>query len=780
MLKFGKNKNEPSAALHARYSAAYAKQRLRRMLGIFFVCLIVPLYFLVVMARQKIESDEFIQNRADAEDLLRRVNQHVQELLTTEDKRPFGDYGFVNIAANALLNQQRIGFSPLAELPPQSSIPGIIGYFQVDPDGSFHSPVLPELGDDGIGADRFGWSKEELKRRLDLKDRLKGMLKAEHGFIQVSALEKQNLAPGPLYRAGLIDILASPAYAQPATNVDSATRSQSVAGEPVLGGKLAEKKAVVSDKIQIDDESLGTSLAIQQVPVSPKKLSEYNIDQRLWSNQGQAAMPEQQGAFDQADTQAEQRFRRKEKVVLPEPRRQLEELNTFFGRRSSAQPAQNAESEPLLHDKPGSTQGGYKQEAKEQEGSAVASQSSGLRVLEFEGEVDPLQFRILQEGVVAFYRKVWRNKQRYVQGFLCDTDQFFSGMVRTIFDSSQVGTISSLIIGYNGDVFRRFEPRQSRDQSRGYFALKQEEPPAEKGILLYRAFLAPPLESLEFIFAAREIPLGAGAMFVNFLVVCLSAVLLVGLWGIYRLGIGQIELAAQRSNFVSAVSHELKTPLTSIRMYAEMLRSDWVPQEEKRRSYYDYIFFESERLSRLITNVLQLSKLSNADAPLELKEYEASQLLELAKSKVQSQIQAAQFEMEIRGPVGKDSLERSFVLAEEDSFARIFINLVDNAIKFSVKAEKKAIELGYRVSADKREVTFYVRDYGPGVDRAQMKKIFQLFYRGQDEMTRTTPGTGIGLALVRELARKLGASVDLQNREPGAEFQVKFGANGAE
>jgi two-component system, OmpR family, phosphate regulon sensor histidine kinase PhoR len=353
-------------------------------------------------------------------------------------------------------------------------------------------------------------------------------------------------------------------------------------------------------------------------------------------------------------------------------------------------------------------------------------------------------------------------------------------MVRTIFDSSKVGTISSLIIGYNGDVFRRFEPRQSGYQSEGYFALRQENYPKEKGILLYRAFLAPPLESLEFIFAAREIPLGPGAMLANFLVVCLGVVLLVGLWGIYRLGVGQIELAAQRSNFVSAVSHELKTPLTSIRMYAEMLRSDWVPDEERRRSYYDYIFFESERLSRLIANVLQLSKLSNADAPLELKEYEAAQLLELAKGKVQSQIQAAEFQMEIKGPGGRDSLEKAFVLADEDSFARIFINLVDNAIKFSVKAEKKAIELGCRISADRGEVIFYVRDYGPGVDRAQMKKIFQLFYRGQDEMTRTTPGTGIGLALVRELARKLGASVDLQNREPGAEFQVKFRANGAE
>jgi signal transduction histidine kinase len=117
--------------------------------------------------------------------------------------------------------------------------------------------------------------------------------------------------------------------------------------------------------------------------------------------------------------------------------------------------------------------------------------------------------------------------------------------------------------------------------------------------------------------------------------------------------------------------------------------------------------------------------------------------------------------------------EELCVEADEDSFAAIVINLVDNALKFSKDASKKEIDIGFRYyTSGTKKVVFFVRDYGPGVDRAQMRRIFQLFYRAESEMTRTTPGTGIGLALVKELAAKMGAKVDVSNREPGAEFQI--------
>ena len=117
-------------------------------------------------------------------------------------------------------------------------------------------------------------------------------------------------------------------------------------------------------------------------------------------------------------------------------------------------------------------------------------------------------------------------------------------------------------------------------------------------------------------------------------------------------------------------------------------------------------------------------------------------------------------------------------MAEEDAFSRIFINLVDNALKFSRTAEQKVVVIGYRLAngggSEEGEVVFFVRDYGPGIDRDQRKKLFRLFYRGENELTRTTPGTGIGLALVKELAAKMNAQVDLESKEPGVEFTVRF------
>jgi len=100
------------------------------------------------------------------------------------------------------------------------------------------------------------------------------------------------------------------------------------------------------------------------------------------------------------------------------------------------------------------------------------------------------------------------------------------------------------------------------------------------------------------------------------------------------------------------------------------------------------------------------------------------------------------------------------------------INLVDNAIKFSLPAPEHRLQIGVR--ADDDRIIVSVRDFGPGVPKSQMKKIFQLFYRSGSELTRESLGTGIGLALVRQLAHAMHGEVDVLNRQPGAEFQLRL------
>jgi signal transduction histidine kinase len=290
---------------------------------------------------------------------------------------------------------------------------------------------------------------------------------------------------------------------------------------------------------------------------------------------------------------------------------------------------------------------------------------------------------------------------------------------------------------------------------------------------LYNAPLEAPLDAVELAFHVGRMPRSGGAVMVDALAGTLVLVLLVGHYGLYRLGLQQIDLAVQRSDFVSAVSHELRTPLTAIRMYGEMLRAGWVQDEARRQTYYDFIFFESERLSRLIANVLQLARLTNHDAPLELKEYPLHHLLDIVRSKVSTQADAAGFALRFLTESEADDLAAAAVLADEDAFVQIFINLVDNALKFSANAEVKRVDIGLRRHASQpRQAVLFVRDYGPGVAPDQMQRIFQLFYRAEDELTRQTKGTGIGLALVKVLATKMHATVTLCNRNPGAEFQL--------
>jgi signal transduction histidine kinase len=138
------------------------------------------------------------------------------------------------------------------------------------------------------------------------------------------------------------------------------------------------------------------------------------------------------------------------------------------------------------------------------------------------------------------------------------------------------------------------------------------------------------------------------------------------------------------------------------------------------------------------------------------------------RSKVSSQIERAGFEMHL---VCENQASAAVVEVDSDFFSQIIINLVDNATKFSMKAKVRVIDITCSLAHD-RTVLFSVRDYGPGVPRDQIKKIFRLFYRSQSELTRETVGTGIGLALVHQLALAMNGQVDVVNKVPGAEFRL--------
>jgi len=399
----------------------------------------------------------------------------------------------------------------------------------------------------------------------------------------------------------------------------------------------------------------------------------------------------------------------------------------------------------------------------EEELIANLAAPSSLRISTFESEIDPLEFSLLNSGHFVLYRKVWRDGERYIQGFVIDQAAFLQQTIGSQFAGTALSAMANLNVAYEGAMINVFN---------GGRAYRFSRSPAEfEGELLYRSRLTAPLDSLELIFSINHLPAAAGAGVLGWVTLVLLLVFLGGFTAMYKVGLSQINLARQQQDFVASVSHELKTPLTSIRMYGEMLKEGWA-DDEKRQRYYEFIHDESERLSRLISNVLQLARISRNEPQFDMQPVAVSELMNNTESKIASQVERAGFELRF---VQDESANDARISIDEDCFMQIVINLVDNAIKFSKDAAEKAVEVRSKRVAN-NQVEFSVRDFGPGIPRDQMKKIFELFYRSESELTRETVGTGIGLAIVYQLTTAMGGSVDLVNVDPGAEFRITYQA----
>ncbi len=227
----------------------------------------------------------------------------------------------------------------------------------------------------------------------------------------------------------------------------------------------------------------------------------------------------------------------------------------------------------------------------------------------------------------------------------------------------------------------------------------------------------------------------------------------------------QVQLSRKKDDFISAVSHELRTPLTSIRMYTEMLEKDWVKTDDKRREYYTTMRQESERLSRLIENVLDFSRIQRGKKRYDFLMGDINVCVREVCEMMQPYIQRAGFVLK------QDFAETELFAFDRDAIVQIIINLVDNALKYAKDAEDKQIIL--RTRQVKNTVLIEIEDHGPGIPRNRQKKIFDAFYRCEDESTRQSTGTGLGLALVKRFAEAHRGFVEIANAKPtGALFRI--------
>jgi signal transduction histidine kinase len=282
--------------------------------------------------------------------------------------------------------------------------------------------------------------------------------------------------------------------------------------------------------------------------------------------------------------------------------------------------------------------------------------------------------------------------------------------------------------------------------------------------------LSPPLGSWKLEYFGSGLGHGADLKWFNVAgaVTAVGAALFGLAFYLYREHTREMKLAEQRVNFVNQVSHELKTPLTNIRLYAELLGEN--PREEdteeagKFRRYLEVITSESQRLSRLIANVLNFARSKKDRMVLRREAGQVDTIINAALNMFAPSLEAKGVRIHFQAGAG-DRVE-----VDPDAFEQILNNIFSNTEKYGTAGNRLDIQSSRK--ADRTII--FIRDYGPGVSKRDADRIFQPFYRTHSRITDGVTGTGIGLSIARDLARLHGGDLTLVPTDKGACFKIEL------
>jgi len=600
--------------------------------------LVIGVGALLAHSLRGLAQEERLRHQLVAERLFDELERELTDLTLREEARSFLEYRYFYVPQAQLPGLAGLARSPLAELPAD---PAVLGWFQVEPDGTVFTPFRPRPSEKQLAADNYSEQVDPAVMAVET-ELLALVQRVDWGVVRADNAQKLATAWVPAEQQAKVS------EASGAVESLYNTLNRAVAGRQSRNAQ---------------------SYTTQRQAVEPFQVNEGDIQQVISRNN-------------------------------------LEE-------QQAQQPVE------------------LRNQATE-----IAVQGEEVGVL-----ISPLTGTLLDPEHLVLHRSVTLEGETWRQGLVLLLPALEQRLVEQVLAGSELAPFVDLDWGPRSDRGRRFAFSHS---------------------------FAEPFSNLRVQAVMDRVPGQSSASGVT--VVGLSLLLLfvsaVGGLVLYRTVAVRMELAQRRSDFVAAVSHELKTPLTSIRMMAEILRDGMVPSEERRQQYYETITAESERLSRLIANVLELARLERGSRQVERVVGPVGPLLEAVIEILGPHAKERGFSLEIEA-----SPDLPPVSMDRDALLQVLVNLVDNAIKFAAGAEDKRIVLQARAVGG--EIVLSVRDHGPGVPAGQLRRIFQPFYRGERELTRRTKGTGIGLALVAGLVRRMGGRVDARNHpEGGLEVRV--------
>jgi signal transduction histidine kinase len=242
------------------------------------------------------------------------------------------------------------------------------------------------------------------------------------------------------------------------------------------------------------------------------------------------------------------------------------------------------------------------------------------------------------------------------------------------------------------------------------------------------------------------------------------ALLLVGLILTLRATAREMKLVEAKATFVSNVSHELKTPLALIRLFAETLELGRVRNAEEAHGYYRIIHRESRRLTRLINNILDFSRIEAGRRQYQFAETEVAEVVSEALQIYDYQLKSAGFEVVLNVQAALPP-----VLLDREAIAQSVLNLLDNAVRYSDRGKRIKVSVGARAN----DIAIEVADDGIGIPRAEHQRIFEKFYRVSTGAVHATKGSGLGLAIVKHIVEAHRGRVQVESTPgKGSRFSI--------
>jgi len=236
-----------------------------------------------------------------------------------------------------------------------------------------------------------------------------------------------------------------------------------------------------------------------------------------------------------------------------------------------------------------------------------------------------------------------------------------------------------------------------------------------------------------------------------------------------QMGVALQNLEDMRRGFIANVSHELRTPMTSIKGFVEGILDGTIPPE--RQNYYlTIVKDEADRLNRLVNDLLTLAKMESGEVSLTLKDFDINELIRLCIIKLENLI--INKDIKINASFEEESL---YVNADKDAIERVVYNLLHNAIKFT--PDKGTIYIDTRVYKDR--VIVMIKDTGIGIEKDEIERVWERFYKSDKSRSRDKSGTGLGLAIVRNIISEHNQEIWLES-EPGKGTKFTFTLNKAQ